>query len=73
MILLSEVEDQVCLQDVTLPGIDRLEGAPADLPSAAEEPTAAASIASGTALSICDMPAHCWLVSRGLEPITFLM
>ena len=55
--LLSDVEDQACLQDVTLPGIDRVEGASADLPSAAEEPTAAASIASGTAVSVFNIVA----------------
>ena len=35
------------MQDVTLPGVDRLEGTPAELPTAAEDPTAAAGIASG--------------------------
>lgn len=36
-----------CMQDVTLPGINRLEGTTAELPTVAEDSTTAAGIASG--------------------------
>lgn len=59
------------MQEVTLPGINRLEGTTAELPTVAEDSTTAAGIASGQqGCFVCTMLAmFLWAMSKSPKSI----